>query len=213
MAHVEAAVVVHLRSVYYPDDPLSLFPLSLLSTRDLSIELVREAATLVMILSVAAIAEKKSIRVFAAFIYVFGLWDIFYYVWLKVSIGWPVSWLEWDILFLIPWPWLAPWLSAALIAAMFVVRGFSWLRSGDDVERSLFSWFSFAVGALLVLATFLLPAVPQLAVGEDAFRSFEPGAYRWGVYGLGYVLMLAGLFGNHSILSGRAEEPASRESQ
>lgn len=99
MAHVEASLVVHLRSLYYPDNPLVLFPLSLLSHRDLAIELSRELATVVMIVCVSLLAEKGFARIFAAFVYVFGLWDIAYYLWLKLMIGWPVSWFEWDVLF------------------------------------------------------------------------------------------------------------------
>lgn len=104
MAHVEASLVVHLRSLYYPENPLALFPLSLLSHRDLAIELSRELATLVMIVSVSLPAVKGFTRIFAAFVYVFGLWGIAYYLWLKLMIDWPVNWFEWDALFLIPWP-------------------------------------------------------------------------------------------------------------
>ena len=75
MAHVEAALVVHLRTIYYADNPLAIFPLVILSQRDLTIELAREVATVVMILSVAMLAEKGFTRIFAAFVYVFGLWD------------------------------------------------------------------------------------------------------------------------------------------
>jgi hypothetical protein len=59
MAQVEASLVVHPRSVYYPDDALNLFPLALLSHRDLALELIREAATVIMLLSVALIAEPE----------------------------------------------------------------------------------------------------------------------------------------------------------
>jgi hypothetical protein len=112
MAQVEAAVVMHLRTIYYGANPLELFPLAVFSTRDLSIELVREAATVIMIASVAWFAP---MGVFAAFIYVFGVWDVAY-VWLKILLGWPTHWLGWDVLFLIPWPWLGPWIAPVLVA-------------------------------------------------------------------------------------------------
>ena len=79
MALVEAAVVVHLRHVYYPDDPLTIFPLEPMSPADFALELGREAATIVMIAAVACLAERTWMRRFAAFVFVFGLWDGFYY--------------------------------------------------------------------------------------------------------------------------------------
>jgi len=91
MANVEAVVMIYLRSVYYPDNPILIFPLAVLSQHDILIELVREFATLIMILGVTMLAARRLMAAFAAFVYVFGLWDIFYYVWLKFMIGWPVA--------------------------------------------------------------------------------------------------------------------------
>jgi hypothetical protein len=195
MAQVEASVVVHLRSVYYPGHPLALFPLSLLSQRDLGIELIREAATVVMIFTVALIAERGFTRVFAAFVYIFGMWDIFYYAWLKLMIGWPVDWFEWDILFLIPWPWFGPWITPVLIALLFVFWGIKVLTSPREYHISLLSGSIFFVGTLLALAAFLLPAYPLLAGGGDAFRNYRPQGFNWLLYGPGFLLMAYGLWG------------------
>ena len=101
MAALEAIVVVYLRTLYYPEDVRLIFPLKFMAELDFVLELGREAAAVAMILAVAALSEwERRGRVFAAFVYVFGVWDVFYYVWLKVMIGWPMSWLEWDVLFL-----------------------------------------------------------------------------------------------------------------
>ena len=194
MAYVEAALVVHLRTIYYADNPLAIFPLAILSQRDLTIELTREVATLVMILSVALLSEKGFTRVFAAFVYVFGLWDTCYYLWLKLMIGWPQSWLEWDVLFLIPWPWFGPWITAALIALMFVVWG-AWILHQKTNLR--FTWIPttlITIGIALSLATFLLPGAHLLPGGTGAFRNFEPTEFSWFLFGIGYLLMLAGLW-------------------
>jgi len=75
----------------------------MLARFDLTLELARKAAILTMLLGVAIVAERGFIRVFAAFVCAFGLWDIFYYIWLKLFIGWPVRWGEWGVLCLIPW--------------------------------------------------------------------------------------------------------------
>lgn len=194
MAHVEAALVVHLRTLYYPENPLNLFPLEILTGRDLGIELARETATIVMIISVAALATRGLARGFAAFIFVFGVWDIFYYAWLKFMIGWPVNWLEWDVLFLIPWPWLGPWIAPAAIALLFTAAGARFLTTPEPVPVARSSLAMFVAGSLLGLASFLLPALPLLAGGEAAFRAFVPGDFGWGLFGAGFLLMSAGLF-------------------
>ena len=108
-------------------------------------------------------------------------------------IGWPVSWLEWDVLFLMPWPWLAPWLAAALVALLFVLSGCWTLASTEETRLSSRSLALITVGSLVILATFLLPAMPLLSGGEAAFRSFQPGGFLWGFYAVGYLLMLVGL--------------------
>jgi hypothetical protein len=189
MAQVEASVVVHLRTIYYPDHPLEIFPLSLLSSHDLTIELVRELATVLMILSVALLGGRGRGLVFAGFVYVFGLWDIFYYVWLKLMIGWPQSWWEWDVLFLIPWPWFGPWLTPALIALLFTAWGGWVIYSGARISYSPYHILLFVIGALLALVAFLYPAVPLLVQGESAFRHFQPHGFWWWLYIPGLLLM------------------------
>lgn len=106
MAFLESAVVVYLRAIYYPDG--NLFPMKLIEGRIAVTELWREAATMVMLITVAVIVSKRAIERFAWFIYAFAIWDIFYYVFLYFLLGWPQSLLTWDILFLIPVTWTGP---------------------------------------------------------------------------------------------------------
>jgi hypothetical protein len=194
MAYVESALVAHLRSLYYPGNPSAIFPLHLLSHRDLAIEVVRELATVVMILSVALLAEKGLMRIFAAFVFAFGLWDIFYYVWLKVMIGWPTSWLAWDVLFLIPWPWFGPWICPALIALLFTLWGGWILLSSAENRLTRLSMILFLLGISLSLAAFLIPAAVLLPGGEEAFQGYQPADFSWWLFIPGYLLMSAGLF-------------------
>ncbi len=193
MAYVEAAVVVHLRALYYPDNPLAIFPLRLLSLSDLRIELAREAATLIMTLCAAWMSEKGFMRVFAAFLFVFGLWDIFYYLWLKVILDWPVSWREWDVLFLIPWPWFAPWLAPVAVALLFALWGAWSLTTAARPRFALVASALFVAGALLILIAFLQPGFSLLDKGVEGFRHYQPGGFAWGVFIPGYLLMMAGL--------------------
>jgi hypothetical protein len=119
---VEAAVVVYLRAAvgllpgyagtlsqlqhsseaYHQEKSLSQFPPSLLT-----IEVYREAATLVMLVSMAMLTASSAIARWAAFLWVFALWDIAYYAGLWVTVRWPASLTDLDVLFLIPVPWVA----------------------------------------------------------------------------------------------------------
>jgi hypothetical protein len=207
MALVEAAIVVYLRELYYPEDPRALFPLRLLSDAHLALELAREVATLVMLGAVAWLSRRAWLARFAAFLFLFGLWDLCYYAWLWLYLGWPVSWGEWDVLFLIPWPWLAPWPAPAAIAALFGAWGGAVLWRGQEHRPSAAALALFGVGVLLALGAFLAPGAALLAGGAAAFRGWTPGPFPWWPYGSGLAALAAGLM---LALRGAARAPASR---
>jgi hypothetical protein len=190
MAQVEAALVIHLRTIYYGDDPLTIIPLTFLTERDLLVELTREVATVLMILSVALLQSRRGVQIFGVFIYVFGLWDIGYYAWLKIMLGWPTQWLEWDILFLIPWPWLGPWIAPVLVSALFVAAGARLLSSPAHGFTRL-ALATFVAGAAFVLAAFLAPGLPLLAQSDAP--EFVPGDFLWSIFVTGYALMAMGM--------------------
>ena len=192
MALVEAALVVHLRHLYYPGDPLRIFPLALMRRDDLVLELARELATVIMLVVAARLAGTGA-RWFAGFVFAFGLWDLFYYAWLKVFLGWPVTWGEWDVLFLIPWPWFGPWLTPAAIALLFTAWGGWVLWRQVPVRWTRNRLLVFLAGCGLALAAFLAPAWPLLPGGEEAFAGFTPDAFAWGLYLPGVALMAEAL--------------------
>jgi len=84
----------------------------------LSLEVLREAATILMLLSVALLASTKSRARTAIFLWTFAIWDIVYYVALWASVGWPLSLRDQDVLFLIPVPWLSPVWFPLLVSAL-----------------------------------------------------------------------------------------------
>ena len=174
MAWVEAAVVVYLRRLYYSGDLLTLFPMRVWRTSDLLVELAREVATIVMIFAVALLAVPGRARRVAAFLFVFGVWDLCYYLWLKLALGWPVSWADWDILFLIPWAWLAPWSTPAVAALLFALWGGSVLAAEAETTVPRRAWLLSIGGLTLMLASFLEPALPLLGEAPNcrAVRAF-----------------------------------------
>ncbi len=203
MAAVESAVVVYLRALHPVDAPVAAL-LAVIPDRLVTIEVSREAATLVMLLAVAVLAGRDRWEQFLFFSLTFGMWDVFYYVWLWVFIGWPPSLLTWDVLFLIPVPWLAPVL-APLIVSVCLVAGSVWLltlSARDTTPR--FPWYVWAlagVGAVLVLLSFTLDY-------RYVVERTEPPGFRWGLFGIGVggaaVALVAG---------GRRHWRAAKESE
>lgn len=196
MAFVETAVVVYLREMYFPENIQQIFPPKIFHPRDVWIELGRELATITMLLSAAILTTQRSaLRIFSAFVFAFGLWDLFYYVFLKLTINWPTHWLEWDILFLIPWAWLGPWICPALIALMFVIWALlvNFLPAHFHFTRATLS--TFVVGSIIALITFLQPAFPILLHRDPKLlETFVPQHFWWPEFLLGYILMGIGLF-------------------
>ena len=140
---LEAVVVVYLRAavgllpgfqgtladvirmsgdVYQQSQAINQIPKSLLT-----LEVLREAATILMLLSVALLTATKSRARAAVFLWTFAIWDIVYYAALWATVRWPLSLSDPDVLFLIPVPWLSPvWfpllVSALAVAAVLLVR-------------------------------------------------------------------------------------------
>lgn len=195
MALLEASVVIYMRRLYYPENPLDLFPLAFLSSYDPTLEFARELATIVMLVTVAMLAERTNVtRTFAAFVFLFGSWDIFYYFWLKVLLGWPRHWLEWDVLFLVPTIWLGPWISPALIALLFVVWGTAILLSAKNYNFTLWGFLTFVLGAAAGLVTFLQPAISVWMVGGmPALMSYRPANFWWWLFVPSFFAMALGL--------------------
>jgi hypothetical protein len=126
MGFLEAAVVVYLRLLYYPAG--FDFPLVLLPAITVFVELGREAATIVMLWAVAALAGRNGAQRFAWFAILFGTWDIVYYVALKAVLDWPASLLTWDVLFLIPLVWTGPVLAPVIVSLGLLFGGWRLLE-------------------------------------------------------------------------------------
>src|SRR3954464_7934186 len=127
MAYVESAVVVYLRAIYYPHG--FAFPLALMPSDMVAIEIGREAATLVMLLGVATLAGVDGWDRILMFCIAFGVWDIAYYVWLWVFLRWPPSLLTWDVLFLIPVPWVGPVVAPVIVSVVMIWGSLVMLQS------------------------------------------------------------------------------------
>ena len=95
MGLLESAVVVYLRELYYPEG--FAFPLKPMGPTLILTEILREAATLVMLMAIGVLAGRTRTERFGYFIFTFAVWDIFYYLFLKLLLNWPESLLTWDV--------------------------------------------------------------------------------------------------------------------
>ena len=167
--YVEAAVVIYLRALYEPlrqrltpgRAPGELFPLldagrmvaeAPETARLLQVEVIREAATIVMLAAAAMLVAGERSLWLPSFAISFGVWDVSFYLFLKLWIDWPASLLTWDLLFLLPVPWVAPVLAPVLVSAAIVGCGLAALYR--PVKLSGLRWAGLVFGGALVILSF-----------------------------------------------------------
>ena len=205
MGFLEAAVVIYLRNLFYTngfDFPLKGF----LNPTVLGVEWVREFATIVMLITIAMLASKKIYERFAYFLYAFAIWDIFYYVFLKLTLNWPSSWFTWDLLFLIPWPWIGPVIAPMLWNVVFItltVLIINFEDSGRKIKVKTIGGTLFVLGVLITLYTWLCDYGKLIIGGGYAknfftlsnneqfmqiIESYSPSYYNWPLFILGMMI-------------------------
>lgn len=217
--YVEAAVVAYLRAIYapvraqlYPASASELFPL--LSPPQLralgpehlarlNIELGREFATLLMLAGVALACTRSVREWFAAFVLCFGVWDIAFYGFLKALLAWPESLWTWDILFLLPVPWVGPVLAPILVSISMIAAGAVLLwreHKAQPIVIDRVQWGLILAGGLIILAAFM-------ADFRNTASGGNPKAFHWGIFwvgeGLGLIAFLSALRPRHAPASHR----------
>jgi hypothetical protein len=167
--YVEAAVVIYLRALYEPlrqrltpgRAPGDLFPLvdrermvavSPETERLLKVEVIREAATLIMLASAAMLVAGERSLWLPAFSIAFGVWDISFYLFLKLWVDWPASLLTWDLLFLLPVPWASPVLAPVLVSLTIIGCGLTALYRPVYIRPR--EWIGLILGGALVIVSF-----------------------------------------------------------
>lgn len=150
---LEATVVIYLRQLFslLPQIPdysshllFSLGFISFLSPQSsasiitlnpiLTFEIYREAATIIMLLALSLAVSHRFLERLAYFFLSFALWDIFYYVFLYLFIGWPKSLFDQDIFFLIPFPWVGPVITPLVISSLLILFSLFILRKSSKIN-------------------------------------------------------------------------------
>lgn len=164
--YVEAAVVIYLRALYEPlrqrltpgRGSGDLFPLvdrdrmvaeAPETGRLLNVEVIREAATIVMLAAAAMLVAGERSLWLPAFSIAFGVWDISFYLFLKLWIDWPASLLTWDLLFLLPVPWASPVLAPVLVSLTIIGCGLTALYRPVYIGPR--QWIGLILGGALVI--------------------------------------------------------------
>jgi hypothetical protein len=186
-AYIESAVVVYLRAIFYPEGftfPLDAFDATALGKRLLLTEIGREAATLVLIFTAAWLFGRNRQENAAYFLIVFAVWDLFYYVWLKVLLDWPASLMDWDVLFLMPMVWASAVLYPVLVSVLMFVFGVAILhRSAENrplVVRPA-DWLGWFVAVAVVVVSFCLG-------GRQISAPDYQDYFHWPVFAVGFAL-------------------------
>lgn len=203
--YVEAAVVAYLQALikpvrqadFRPEDDNGVFPL--LTTKQIDkagpeyvhameIEAGREAATLIM-LGAAGLAIAVNFRTWlGGFMIGFGVWDIFYYVFLRLLIGWPDSLMTWDILFLLPVPWVGPVAAPVVVSLSMIFAGgvILWREAdGRPIGFRAIDWALIFGGGLTVIVAFCWDWRNTSAGGW-------PHPFHWPLFAAGEAIGLAG---------------------
>ena len=202
---VEAAVVVYLRTLGQPVREKALagrahdevFPLLTTEdwesagmdfTRIATTELVRELATILMLAAIGLAFARNSRQWLAGCMIAFGTWDIFYYVFLKLFVGWPASLWTWDVLFLIPVPWSGPVITPVLVSVAMIAIGIAILNrelAGMPVHLGWRHWAAIVAGSLVVIVAFCWDF-------RGTARGDMPNPFNWPLFLAGLALGVSG---------------------
>jgi hypothetical protein len=195
--YIESAVVVDLRAIFHPNGfnfPMQVFTLTPQGKSLFLTEVGREAATLVLILTAAWLFSRNRQEAVAYFMLIFAVWDIFYYVWLKVLLDWPATLMDWDVLFLIPVAWASPVLYPVLVsAAMFAFAAAILYRSAQrrPLAVTFVDWLGWLVAGVVIVVSFCLAG---LQIRQPDYAShFYPPLFAFG-YAVGVTASVRCLF-------------------
>lgn len=204
MGVLEAIVVIYIRMVYYPAG--FSFPLKFLTLDMMHVEWIREISTVIMLAVVGFLSGKDNLSRFLYFLYSFAVWDITYYATLKIYLNWPANLLDWDILFLIPLPWLGPVLAPVICSALMLFMAVSFIymkKVVRDFRVYPREWVFILTGTTLVILSYTQDFITLIFQNEfnlndnsDFWKTaslYMPEKFNWLTFGTGIALILMSL--------------------
>jgi hypothetical protein len=175
MGYLESAVVVYLRMIFYPEG--FTFPLKAIDQHTAVVEILREAATLIMLAGAGIITGRTRTEKFGFFLFCFAVWDIFYYVFLKLLIGWPDTLMTWDILFLIPVTWVGPVIatvinSLTMIGLAGLISYFTDKNLSIKIKKP--EWLLLILGSLVTIISYTFDYLNFMLRHFNVYDFFDP---------------------------------------
>ena len=193
MGFLEGAVVIYLRALYYPNG--FAFPLILMSDTNALVEFFREIATIVMLLGIGMMAGRTANERLSFFLMSFAIWDIFYYVFLWFVLDWPQSLMDWDILFLVPVPWVGPVITPILITITMLALSAVLLMREKGMSK--IEWTLIIVGSLVVILSWTIEFQQysnRIGNTLEAISTYVPQIFPWAIFFLGEVILVAAIY-------------------
>ncbi len=207
MGMFEGSVVVYLRALYYPNG--FDFPVTLIDQHIALTELIRELASLFMLLSIGIISGKNFTERFAWFIYSFAVWDIIYYIFLFLILGWPPSIFTWDILFLIPVMWTGPVIAPIILSLLMILLSLIVYQFNQQSKIRFnilkHDWLVLIAGSIIIFIAFILDYC-KFIIHNITFSDFNfdllsslslkyiPESFNWALFTVGFFVISAGIF-------------------
>jgi hypothetical protein len=210
MGLLETAVVVYLRELFYSGG--FSFPLNTIDNQTIALtEILREAATIIMLIGIGYMFGRDFITRFAGFLYSFAIWDIFYYIFLKLLLNWPESLFTWDVLFLIPVTWVGPVLAPVIVSLTMILYALFFIykcNKSDNFKLNTKDWILILASASIILISFTLDNITYLVningidnifnISQNqlfaAMENYIPQKFNWWIFGVGELGLLGGVY-------------------
>jgi hypothetical protein len=221
MGYLESAVVIYLRETAFGNS-FQVFPVRFLDPQLGGIEFAREAATIIMLLMVGYLAGKNRFQQFMFFVFSFAVWDLFYYLFLKIFTGWPASLGGFDVLFLIPVIWISPVICPIMISLLLAVSASFLIFLSEENFSQNGKTVRFRIGFINIILFVVGSAIDFYSFTEQIFRillyqgpkglvNFTPTSFDWTLFLIGYILLCISAIRTvsdcyHKMITGLAEE-------
>ena len=175
------------------------------------VEILREAATIIMLIGVGILSAKTDSLRFACILFCFAIWDIFYYIFLWLFLGWPQSFFTWDILFLIPVPWIGPVITPCIVSMTMILLAsciFYFHQSGLNTGLKIKEVIPFSVGSYIIILSFIWNYMRYINEGRSTetanslsgehtmfsdILNYVPVDFNWFLFITGESILLLGI--------------------
>ncbi|MGP8328772.1 MAG: hypothetical protein ACT6FF_00425 [Methanosarcinaceae archaeon] len=98
--------------------------------------------------------------------------------------NWPAGLFDWDILFLIPLPWVGPVWAPVLVSISMIAAGcWIWLREAQQrpVLVKYYDWLLTALSGLIIIFSFLTEV-------KTVLNEMKPQFFHWEIFGIGLLI-------------------------